>query len=98
MKPTVDAYTIAIPWYEREDFVRLWELAQDRQEMPSDYEIWHRDAISVVNTWLARGRALQIVTVRPDKFLSWLERRALPNTAEARLQFAEEQATRDHAA
>ncbi|MGX5735006.1 hypothetical protein [Bosea thiooxidans] len=96
MKPTVDAYTIAIPWYEREDFAKLWELADDREEMPSDYDDWHRDAVSVVNAWLARGRALEIVTIRPDKFLDWLARRGLPNTAETRLQFAEEQATRDH--
>jgi len=94
MKPTVDAYTVALPWYERDDFHRLWELAHDRDEMPSDYEAWHKQAMAVMNAWLARGRALQIVTIRPDEFLAWLEAQGLPNTAATRRSFVEEKAKR----
>lgn len=72
MKPTIEIYTVAMPWYGREDFSRLWELAHDRDEMPSSYEVWHRNALAVVNAWLAWGRALEIVTIRPDEFLVWI--------------------------
>lgn len=92
MKPTVDAYTAVLPWYERADFQRLWQLAQDHDEMPRDYEVWHASALEVMNTWLARGRALQIVTIRPNEFLAWLKERRLPNTAATRLKFVEEKA------
>ncbi len=92
MKPTVDAYTVALPWYERDDFHRLWELAHDRDEMPADYEVWQKQAMAVMNAWLARGRALQIVTIRPDEFLAWLEVQGLPNTAATRRSFVEEKA------
>lgn len=92
MKPTVEAYTVALPWYERKDFQRLWELAHDHDEMPRDYEVWHAAAVKVMHTWLARGRALQIVTIRPDEFLAWLQARDLPNTAATRLQYVEEKA------
>lgn len=94
MKPTVEAYTVALPWYEREDFHQLWELAHDRVEMPSDYDAWHRNALEVMNAWLARGRALQIVTVRPSEFLAWLRVKGLPNTAKTRLQYVEQKASR----
>lgn len=93
MRPTVEAYTVALPWYEREDFQRLWELAHDRDEMPSDYDEWHRQAIAVVNAWLARGRALQIVTIRPDEFMAWLDSKGLPNTAASRRRYVESKAT-----
>ncbi|MEZ2405744.1 hypothetical protein GGC47_000007 [Bosea sp. OAE752] len=96
MKPTFEAYTVALPWYEREDFHRLWDLAHDRDQMPADYEEWHRNAVAVMNAWLARGRALEIVTIRPDDFLAWLEERALPNTAEMRRQYVEELARHCH--
>ncbi|SDH79721.1 hypothetical protein [Bosea robiniae] len=89
MKPTVEAYTVALPWYEREDYQRLWELADDRDEMPGDYEAWHAAALSVINAWLARGRALQIVTIRPDEYLAWLEMEGLTNTAQTRLKYVE---------
>lgn len=89
MKPTVETYTVALPWYERADFLRLWELAHDQDDMPSDYDVWHASAVSAVNAWLARGRALQIVTIRPEEFLAWLQARGLPNSAATRLKFVE---------
>jgi hypothetical protein len=93
MKPTVEAYTVALPWYEREDFQRLWELAHDRDDMPGNYDVWRAAAVRVVNAWLARGRALQIVTIKPDEFLAWLEDKGLPNTAATRLKYVEEKAS-----
>jgi hypothetical protein len=96
VKPNTDDYTVALPWYEREDFETLWQLAHDHDEMPRDYEVWHASATAVMNAWLARGRALQIVTVRPGEFLAWLAERSLPNTAATRRQYVEDKATRDH--
>jgi len=84
-----------MPWYEAEDFPQLWALAHDRDEMPSDYEVWHRHAVSVVNAWLAKGRALQIVTIKPKPFLAWLAARGRLNTAENRLRYVEDLATRN---
>ncbi len=92
VNPTVDNYTAVLPWYERADFQRLWELAHDRDQMPCDYEIWHANALEVMNTWLARGRAVQIVTIRSEEFLPWLAERQLPNTAATRLKFVEDKA------
>lgn len=83
-----------MPWYEREDFSRLWELAHDREDMPSDYETWHRNAIAVMNAWLARGRALEIVTIKPAEFLIWLQESGLSNTAETRRRYVESRAAR----
>ena len=93
MKPTVETYTAVLPWYERADFQRIWELAHDREDMPSDYEVWHASALGVMNAWLARGRALQIITIRPDEFLAWLEAKGLRNTAATRLKYVEERAS-----
>ena len=60
--------------------------------MPSDYDVWHSAARRVVTEWLARGRALQIITIRPDEFLAWLDARGLPNTSASRLKYVEERA------
>jgi len=70
----------------------MWELAHDRDDMPSEYAVWHASALEVINTWLARGRALQIVSIRLDEFLIWLKERGLPNTAATRLRFVEDKA------
>ncbi|WP_336812374.1 hypothetical protein [Bosea sp. MMO-172] len=93
MKPTVENYTVALPWYEREHFEQLWQLANDQKEMPRDYEVWHAAALKVIDEWLARGKALQIVTIRPDEFIAWLAERQLSNTAATRRQYVEERAS-----
>ena len=85
----MEAYTVAIPWYEPEDFSELLRLAQDREEMPADYQTWHRNALGVLEAWLAKGRAIEIVTVRPREYLAWIKARDMPNTATSRRRYVE---------
>lgn len=75
-----------LPWYERADFQRMWELAHDHDAIPSEYEVWHVSAVSVMNEWLARGKVLQIIAIRPDELLAWMKARGLVNTAATRLR------------
>jgi hypothetical protein len=82
-----------MPWYEREDFAQLLELAEDRNEMSPSYEDWRSKALSVADQYLATGRALQMVTIRPGDFLAWIAERRLPNTAANRLRYVEMMAT-----
>ncbi|UZF90611.1 hypothetical protein [Bosea sp. NBC_00550] len=89
MKPTIETYTVAIPWYQPEDFACLWAMALDGNDEPPDYEAWRRQALAVCNEWLARGRALQFVTVRPAALIAWLDERALANTSENRRRYVE---------
>lgn len=98
MKPTVETCTAVLPWYERADFKRVWELAHDRDDMPCDYEVWRASARNVMTKWLARGRALQIITIRPDEYLDWLAARGLLNTAATRMKYVEERARGDELA
>lgn len=93
MKPSAEAYGIAVPWYEEEDFTLLWGMSLDRDQMLPDYKTWHRQASAVVNQNLAQGRTVQMVTIRPELFLDWLLANKLKNTAEARKRYVEELAT-----
>ncbi|WNJ88547.1 hypothetical protein [Bosea sp. 685] len=88
MKPLSGAYTVAIPWYEEEDFARLWSLAHDRDEISPDYATWHRNARRVLAEALAAGKAIEVVTIKPDAYLEWLG--SAPNTAAARLRYVEQ--------
>lgn len=88
MKPRFDAYTVAMPWYDEDDFALLWSLAHDRDAMPPDYAEWHRNAQRVLSELLAAGRAIQVITIKPDDYLAWLG--STPNTAAARLRYVEQ--------
>ncbi|RDJ23287.1 hypothetical protein DWF00_21875 [Bosea caraganae] len=90
MKPSAEAYGIAVPWYEEEDFTLLWGMSLDRDEVVPDYKTWHRNASAVVNQNLERGRTVQMVTIRPELFLDWLLENRLKNTATTRKRYVEE--------
>jgi hypothetical protein len=85
----VDAYTVAMPWYEREDFEELLALAVDREGAATNYDEWHSKATQVAKIYLNRGQALTLVTIRPKPFLEWLDARGLPNSAENRIRYVE---------
>lgn len=91
MKPSLETYTAALPWYERADFARLWQLAHDQNEMPVAYDEWLQAAESTLRAALAAGQAIQVITIRPEPFLDWLQAR--PNTAAERRRYVELVAT-----
>jgi hypothetical protein len=93
MKPEFGTYTVAMPWYEKEDFEQLLQLAVDRKEMLRDYTKWQIAALSVMNEYLRNGQAIQLVTVRPAEFQNWLSERNLQSTLETRLRYVEYIAT-----
>jgi hypothetical protein len=90
MKPGAIPYTVAMPWYEREDFAALRAMAVDAADAPADYDEWHRKATAVARTYLSRGDALMLVTIRQAEFAQWLSERKLESTAQTRLRYVEE--------
>ena len=85
----MNAYTVAMPWYERADFDQLLALAEDRIEMAPNYDLWRAQALAVAEQYIATGKALQLVTIRPGEYLAWMRERHLPNTAATRLRYVE---------
>lgn len=91
MNPSSQAYTVAMPWYERADFYELWALSADQAEALPDYDRWHAEATRVMNQYLAEGRVIQFIRIRPAAFLEWLG--GAPNNASMRRTYVEYLAT-----
>lgn len=90
MRPLDETYTVAMPWYEESEFAELWALAHDREQMPPDYSVWLRNATQAMKNMLARGRAVQVVTIRLGPYHAWLATRSLQCTAATRRRYVEE--------
>jgi hypothetical protein len=76
-----------MPWYERADFHELWALSADQHNVPRDYDVWHAEASRALQEYLAMGKALQVVTIRPAAYLQWLGQ--APNTSSMRRTYVE---------
>ena len=86
-----DSWTVALPWYEEDDFARLCAMSYEDGEVRPTYANWRRQADDIMRRMLASGRAVEIVTVKPGPFLAWLD--GAPNTPAARHAYVRELAT-----
>jgi hypothetical protein len=90
MNPSPDAYTVAMPWYEKDDFDQLLKMSADPQhERPLSYDQWHLQAKRALEDMLARGKAVEVISVRASAFLEWAAREGLANDAAARRKYVE---------
>ncbi|HEV7256816.1 MAG TPA: hypothetical protein VGN82_03460 [Bosea sp. (in: a-proteobacteria)] len=55
--------------------------------MTADYDVWYEKASAVARDFPARGQALQIIAIRTDDFLAWLEEQGGTNDASNRLRY-----------
>lgn len=68
MRPQDEPYTVAIPWYDESEYLELWALSHDRDEMPTHYSVWLAQATKALRQMLSSGRAVEVITVRPASY------------------------------
>lgn len=78
---------IVVPWYEEADFAELVRLASDEPRLPTDFESWKRAATAATERLLAKGHAIQLITLRARDYTAWLDRTGRSNSRQARLRF-----------
>ena len=77
---------ILVPWYEPGDYYQFRTM-NGGTAMPVKYEDWLERAVGEVTQLLARGRATQIVRLKPDHYFRWLAARCAPDSLEERVAY-----------
>ena len=83
---TSEGCVVVLPWYHENDFQQLQPARPDAQVALS-YENWRRAASSEVYRQLASGHAVEIVSVRPERYRAWIAKRGLADNGDARLRY-----------
>lgn len=78
---------VSFPWYEEGDYPQF-QSPKPTQGDAISYECWQRAASSEVFRQLASGRAVEIVSIRPDRYRAWIAQRGLPDSCDARRRYA----------
>ncbi len=83
---------IGLPWYRREDYFRIREMAADPHVLASTYEQWLAAAEN--NEAVGRQAGLEIVRVMidPVEFKAWCLARGVEPDGAARTKYASEHA------
>lgn len=83
---TSEGCVVVLPWYHESDFQQLQPTRPDAWVALS-YENWRRAASSEVYRQLASGHAVEIVSVRPERYRAWIAKRGLADNGDARLRY-----------
>jgi len=87
--------TVLVPWYSEDDFPALLDMVGKDPRIPRSYPEWKRQFAAATELLLAKGKTVQIITVRLAEYLEWLQITHRSNTVAARLRYLKWLATQN---
>jgi hypothetical protein len=63
--------TVAIGWYQREDYARIKLLMEDGHVLPQNFDVWLVQAEAVVRIEKSRGSVVLKAIILPEPFAAW---------------------------
>ncbi len=92
----VPVRAIGIPWYELEDYERVKTLMEDGHKLPGVYSVWRLKAEQTERELRRQGHLVVRAHLHADAFVEWCRARGLNVDSQARMQFANEAALKEH--
>jgi hypothetical protein len=81
--------SVALPWYEREDWPILHQMFLERDAVSESYDVWKARAVEAEARYVAQGYDVVRVIVRPESLLEWCSRHRRRIDLRARHDFAQ---------
>lgn len=78
----------AVAWYKPNQWQRLREISEDRDELEETYVKWQIIAEKALKDFAARGLPVTKATVDTEELLRWCNERGLKINGESRSQYA----------
>jgi hypothetical protein len=79
-----------LAWYDRNQWERLKQVAADADQLDDTYEEWLANAKRFRGDLVLRGLQVVKIDIDVDELSTWCATHRMPNTSEARSQFAAE--------
>jgi hypothetical protein len=78
---------VGFAWFDRAQWHRLTEVADDRNELDDTFEQWERNALDAVQALERQGQRIEKIYVDIDAFVSWCKSKRLPINSASRAQY-----------
>jgi hypothetical protein len=81
---------IGLPWYRREDYLRIRDMMTDRHNLASTYDTWLAAAENNENVGRQAGLQISRIMIEPDTFAKWCTEMGLEPDSAARIKYVAE--------
>ena len=78
---------VGVAWFDREQWQRLTEVVDDRNELDDTFEDWERSAFDAVRSLERRGQRVEKVSITVDALVSWCKAKGIPANGASRAQY-----------
>lgn len=76
-----------ISWFQPEQWDRLLEISEDREDLDDSYEEWRSNASKTIAEMESQGQTVKKVKVDLEKLIYWCNQNSLPINGKARSQY-----------
>lgn len=84
------ARRIGLPWYSREDYLRIREMMTDPHNLAPTYESWLAAAENNESVGLKAGLQITRIMIEPDAFSRWCKEKGMEPDSAARRDYVAE--------
>ena len=86
-KRTPDRMVVGFAWFDRDQWRRLTEVAEDRSALDDTFEQWERNALDALRKLESQGQRIEKVHINVDALVSWCRGKGLPVNSRSRAQY-----------
>ena len=83
-----DEKLICFCWYQPEQWERLLEIADDRENLQDSYQEWRKTANQLLREIEASGNSYLKININLEELLLWCNEKGIPVNSQSRAQFA----------
>ena len=78
---------LGFAWFDRVQWHRLREVADDRNELDDTFEQWERNALDAIRAIQRKGQRVEKIHIDVDAFVSWCKSKRLPINSVSRAEY-----------
>jgi len=79
---------LSVGWYKPEDWDRLRDISEDRDELEDTFEEWESYALKALQEIESTGQILEKVMIDPEQLLRWCNSKGVAVNGSSRAEFA----------
>ena len=87
---------VGLAWFDRKQWQRLTEAAEDRNELDDTYEQWQQSALDAVQMIERQGQKVERVHVEVESLVSSCKEKWLPVNGKSRAEYVTQLMRRRH--
>jgi len=78
---------VGFAWFDRQQWHRLTEVVDDRNELDDTFEQWERSALDALRTLERSRQRAEKVHIDVEAFVSWCKGKGLPVNGPSRAEY-----------